>query len=100
LELIETDDREHDIAANTQQYMDAIERYVAAFPEQYLWMLPRWRTRPDGTSWTAHTPVDQMVAERVRPPLRPTFGYLEERPWPAKEFAWDEEATHSCTTDQ
>lgn len=67
--LIETGDRERDIAANTQQYMTAIEPHVLANPEQYNWLHPRWRFRPDGAFWRLETPIDEMRAERTAPPL-------------------------------
>ena len=66
--LIETGDHERDIHANTQQYVRAIERYVLAHPEQYLWMLPRWRRRPDGRDWRLSIPVEVMAQERTGPP--------------------------------
>ena len=70
-ELIDTGDRQRDIAANTLQYMKAIEPYVLAYPEQYHWTQPRWRYRPDGSSWNADMPFEKMAAERIGPELRP-----------------------------
>jgi KDO2-lipid IV(A) lauroyltransferase len=72
-ELIDTGDRQRDIVANTQQYMKAIERYVLAFPEQYLWAHPRWRFRPNGRPWRLAVPSETMAAERITPPRRPLF---------------------------
>jgi len=70
-ELIDTGDRQRDIAANTQQYMRAIEPYVLAYPEQYNWLHPRWRFRPDGSFWKLDMPCARMAAERGSPPCLP-----------------------------
>lgn len=44
--LIRTGDRTKDIEANTQQYNDAIERFVRRHPDQWFWVHQRWKTRP------------------------------------------------------
>jgi len=46
--LIETGDKEADIAANTQAYTKVIEDFVRKYPEQWFWMHRRWKTRPEG----------------------------------------------------
>ena len=48
LELVRTGDVEADIAANTQMFMKVIEDYVRKYPEQWLWVHRRWKTRPEG----------------------------------------------------
>jgi len=48
LELVRTGDVEADIAANTQMFTKVIEDYVRKYPEQWLWVHRRWKTRPDG----------------------------------------------------
>ena len=48
IELIRTDDAEADIIANTAQFTQAIEGYVRRYPEQWLWVHRRWKTRPAG----------------------------------------------------
>jgi KDO2-lipid IV(A) lauroyltransferase len=48
LELIRTGDLEADILANTQQFTSLIEEYVRNYPEQWLWVHRRWKTRPPG----------------------------------------------------
>jgi KDO2-lipid IV(A) lauroyltransferase len=50
LELIRTGDQEADIAANTQLFTKVIEDYVRKYPEQWLWVHRRWKTRPEGES--------------------------------------------------
>jgi KDO2-lipid IV(A) lauroyltransferase len=69
-ELIETGDRKRDIAANTEQYMKAIEPYVLAHPEQYNWLHPRWRLRPDGSVWKLSDSVQKMARERRGTPRK------------------------------
>jgi len=46
IELEETSDKERDIRVNTQKWSDVIERYIRMFPEQWVWMHRRWKTRP------------------------------------------------------
>jgi KDO2-lipid IV(A) lauroyltransferase len=48
VEVIRTGDLEKDIAANTQQVTKVIEDYVRRYPEQWLWVHRRWKTRPPG----------------------------------------------------
>jgi KDO2-lipid IV(A) lauroyltransferase len=44
--LVITGDLDHDIAANTARYTEAIERHVRAYPAQWFWVHRRWKTRP------------------------------------------------------
>jgi KDO2-lipid IV(A) lauroyltransferase len=48
LELIRTGDLEADIHANTQKFTGVIESYARKYPEQWLWVHRRWKTRPPG----------------------------------------------------
>jgi Kdo2-lipid IVA lauroyltransferase/acyltransferase len=48
VELIRTGDTEADIVANTQRFTEIIEDYVRRYPEQWLWVHRRWKTRPQG----------------------------------------------------
>jgi Kdo2-lipid IVA lauroyltransferase/acyltransferase len=48
LELIRNGDLEADIAANTQMFTKVIEDYVRKYPDQWLWVHRRWKTRPEG----------------------------------------------------
>ena len=48
VELIRTGDVETDIVANTQKFTSIIEEYVRKYPEQWLWVHRRWKTRPPG----------------------------------------------------
>jgi Kdo2-lipid IVA lauroyltransferase/acyltransferase len=48
LELIRTGDLESDIIANTQKFTKVIEDYVRKYPDQWLWVHRRWKTRPEG----------------------------------------------------
>jgi KDO2-lipid IV(A) lauroyltransferase len=48
LELIRTAAPEADTVANTALFTAVIERYVRQYPEQWLWMHRRWKTRPPG----------------------------------------------------
>jgi KDO2-lipid IV(A) lauroyltransferase len=48
VELVRTGDLEADIKANTQKFTSIIEGYVRKYPEQWLWVHRRWKTRPPG----------------------------------------------------
>jgi KDO2-lipid IV(A) lauroyltransferase len=48
LELVRTGNLEADITANTQMFTKVIEDYVRKYPEQWLWVHRRWKTRPEG----------------------------------------------------
>jgi len=48
LNLIHTADSEADATANTALFTAVIERYIRDYPEQWLWMHRRWKTRPPG----------------------------------------------------
>jgi len=48
LELVRTGNLEADIRANTQKFTSIIEHYVRKYPEQWLWVHRRWKTRPEG----------------------------------------------------
>jgi KDO2-lipid IV(A) lauroyltransferase len=48
LTVIRTGNLEADIAANTQLFTKVIEDYVRKYPDQWLWVHRRWKTRPEG----------------------------------------------------
>ncbi len=48
VKLIRTKDREADVLANTAQFTKVIEDYVRRYPDQWLWVHRRWKTRPKG----------------------------------------------------
>ena len=48
LKLVRTGNPEADIVANTALFTATIEAYVRRYPEQWLWVHRRWKTRPPG----------------------------------------------------
>jgi KDO2-lipid IV(A) lauroyltransferase len=49
VELIRSGELEADIIANTQKFTKVIEDYVRKYPDQWLWVHRRWKTRPEGS---------------------------------------------------
>ena len=50
VELLRTGDDAKDIRENTQRFTNVIENYVRHYPDQWLWLHRRWKTRPPGES--------------------------------------------------
>lgn len=48
VELIETGDLPHDVIENTKRFNKILEAYVRKYPDQWLWIHRRWKTRPEG----------------------------------------------------
>jgi KDO2-lipid IV(A) lauroyltransferase len=48
LQLTKTGDDEADAIANTALFTKVIEGYARRYPEQWLWVHRRWKTRPPG----------------------------------------------------
>src|ERR1700735_1597376 len=48
VELARTGDEELDVIENTARFTKTIEDYVRAYPDQWLWVHKRWKTRPPG----------------------------------------------------
>jgi KDO2-lipid IV(A) lauroyltransferase len=48
VELIRTGDHQRDVEVNTANFAAAMERMIRLYPEQWLWIHKRWKTRPPG----------------------------------------------------
>ncbi len=48
VELVRTGDEEADVRENTARFTRVIEDYIRAYPDQWLWVHKRWKTRPPG----------------------------------------------------
>ncbi|MGC1903325.1 MAG: lysophospholipid acyltransferase family protein [Candidatus Acidiferrum sp.] len=48
VELIRTGDAERDVVANTQKFAEVIEEIIRKYPDQWVWVHARWKTRPQG----------------------------------------------------
>ena len=48
LEPSNTGDRKQDIVATTAAYTSEIEKIIRQYPDQWMWIHRRWKTRPPG----------------------------------------------------
>jgi len=48
VELVRTDDTERDVFENTQRFTKVLEEIIRKYPEQWVWVHGRWKTRPKG----------------------------------------------------
>jgi len=48
VELIRTGNDEADIVGNTERFTKVIEGFARRYPDQWLWVHRRWKTRPEG----------------------------------------------------
>jgi KDO2-lipid IV(A) lauroyltransferase len=48
LELIRTGDTDRDILENTQRFAKVTEEIIRKYPQQWVWVHARWKTRPAG----------------------------------------------------
>ncbi|MFZ0804177.1 MAG: lysophospholipid acyltransferase family protein [Terriglobales bacterium] len=48
VELVRTGNDEADAVTNTARFTKIIEDYVRRYPDQWLWVHRRWKTRPEG----------------------------------------------------
>lgn len=63
IELVRTGDHERDVEINTARFTAAIEEQVRRYPDQWLWIHKRWKTRPEGEPdlYDKNTLADQSV---------------------------------------
>jgi Kdo2-lipid IVA lauroyltransferase/acyltransferase len=64
IELVRTGDDRRDVEVNTANFTAAIERHVRQFPDQWLWIHKRWKTRPAGSPDLYARPT-QLPTENV-----------------------------------
>ncbi len=46
VDLVITDNKQEDIIKNTQTWSAIVESYIRRYPEQWVWMHRRWKTKP------------------------------------------------------
>ena len=65
IELIRSGDDAADIRENTQRFTRVIENYVRRYPDQWLWLHRRWKTRPPGESTDYPSRDRQQISSQV-----------------------------------
>ena len=45
IELDDTGEKEKDVVTNTQRWSAVVESYIKRYPEQWVWMHRRWKTK-------------------------------------------------------
>lgn len=55
IEVPHSGDKEKDVVEATRRITEVIEKYVRAYPDQWVWMHERWKTRPKD-----ETPIDHV----------------------------------------
>jgi len=48
VELVRTGDKHQDLEVNTARFAAAMEKLIRRYPEQWMWIHKRWKTRPPG----------------------------------------------------
>jgi KDO2-lipid IV(A) lauroyltransferase len=74
IELVRTGDDRRDIEINTANFTAAIERHVRMFPDQWLWIHKRWKTRPEGEPdiYTRSTQLSKKSGDAAKISAPPT----------------------------
>lgn len=47
IQISDTGDKAADLISNTQKWSDVVESYIRKYPEQWVWMHRRWKTKID-----------------------------------------------------
>jgi KDO2-lipid IV(A) lauroyltransferase len=76
VELVRTGDHERDVEINTARFTAAIEEQIRKYPEQWLWIHKRWKTRPDGEPdlYSSAAVVSNLTASHTQTPQDGVLG--------------------------
>jgi KDO2-lipid IV(A) lauroyltransferase len=66
IELVQTGHDAADIRENTQRFTRVIENYIRRYPDQWLWVHRRWKTRPPGEPPLYKTPHHKARNREMR----------------------------------
>lgn len=67
VELVRTGDHERDVETNTARFAAAIEQQIRKYPDQWLWIHKRWKTRPAGEPDLYGRGEKGLPASRIAP---------------------------------
>ena len=48
VEILNTGNLDQDVVENTKRFNRILEGYIREYPDQWLWIHRRWKTRPEG----------------------------------------------------
>lgn len=64
VEMERTDDRERDVLVNTIKWSRVIEKYIRRYPDHWVWMHRRWKTKPKTVTSRQMQLIDTIAQER------------------------------------
>ena len=68
IDLDITGNRDRDIVVNTARWNKVLERYIRKYPDHWVWMHRRWKTRPRSVTSHQMQLIDKISQERFKIP--------------------------------
>jgi hydroxyethylthiazole kinase-like uncharacterized protein yjeF len=63
IEIDDTGDEERDLLVNTVRWTRVLERYILKYPDQWVWMHRRWKTKPAAVTSKVMQDIDRAAQE-------------------------------------
>lgn len=63
VEIDDTGDEERDLLVNTIRWTRVLERYIIKYPDQWVWMHRRWKTKPAAVTSGTMQEIDRAAQE-------------------------------------
>ncbi len=68
IDIDTTGDKERDILVNTIRWMRVLEKYIRRYPDHWVWMHRRWKTKPKSVTSQEMQLIDKIAQERYHIP--------------------------------